>query len=370
MAAYVYYLDKLTAQIKGYTQASTYDIGRDVNFTEKSKIVVPERPEINNDDIVVLRDDTSMVFCGVCDEITTGKAPYTLTLRQMENLFDRTIFAGNEALIESTGMEDFIVSEIKTNFISSGDSMIDKPYISVSAKTHTKITVTVSSIVDADHGIYNLRTFLGNVLEKYGIRLIFTISNGRVVIEVRKISDPTLYLDTTFSDIVDLEETYKVDVLAKLNVKWGIPDDSDSYVDEDNETLYVGNEIADIVYLTFYLQQDRTITTNKDSATRVDGTVKNIYIETEDEDDVIEQVMNEFISNSYEHSMTFYMSKESKVYPPGDIYIGRSVSIRSKHTGLITSSIVTKVLEKDKDLMRTITIGKLPITLIEKIRRL
>lgn len=357
---YVYYLDKLTAKITGYTECSKYSIAENIDFSEKSKVIVPDRPDISDDGIVVLRDSTKQVFAGICSEVSVGKAPYTLTLLPLERIFDRKIFVGNEALISTTGLEDFVADEIRRNFISSGDPIFDKSYMTIRASTHTPRSLTVSSVVDSENGIYNLKTFLGNIKEFYQIMLKFEITNESVGIEVYRDSTGELQLDTQYSDISNLEETYTVDVLAKLNVKWVIPQ-------QDGE----GNELdPDVEFLTFYLLNDRSVTMDASNVNRVEGTIDTICVQTEDENELIEQVSNSFISNSYSHCMTFDISKTSQIYPPELFYVGRKVSIKSKRTGETTSSIITKITGSSDNAMRSITIGKLPITLIEKIRRL
>lgn len=370
----VWYLDKKTAAFKAFDEASSYSIGTDIEFKEKTKVVVPNRPDLQNDDFVVLRDGKGVVYQGICSEISVGKAPYTLTLKPLECIFDRTIYVSNEDRISLSdyGIEWFIYCAIRDNFVNSGDAMFDKTYIRFWVPTHTARDVKVSSIVDTDNGIYNLKTFLGNVLELYGIRLGFTFGDGYLTISIynQNTDLQAIDIDTNFSDIIDYEETYTVDVLAKLNVKWGIPDNEASYVDEATETLYVGNALADIQYFTFYLQNDRTITDDPLSTKRVDGTVKTVYIETEDENELIEQVIDEFASNKYEHKITFKLSKNSKLYSYTDFIIGRPVRIKSKKTGLIKESIITKITESSGSDIYTITIGKLAVTLIDKIRRL
>lgn len=368
----VWYLDKKTCGIKGFTEASKYDLGRDIDFAEKTKIIVPERPDLQNDDYVVARDGHKIVFTGICDSISVGKAPYTLTLKQMECMFDRTVYVENESYMQNTsqGLEGFIKYAIEHNFVNSGDTLLDKTYISFDVSTHTAKDVTVSSIVDVNNGIYNLKTFLGNVLEMYGIRLIFDFADKALTIRIHRETYSAVDVDTKFTDVMDYDETYTVSVLAKLNVKWGIPDNDTSYVDEASETLYVGNKLAEIRYLTYYLQSDRTITDDVNSPTRVDGTVKSIYIETEDEDELVEQILNEFIANKYEHKITFKLSDESMLYSRSDFVVGRSVRIKSKKTGLITESLITKITESSNSDIYTVTLGKLPVTLIDKIRRL
>ena len=236
--------------------------------------------------------------------------------------------------------------------ISSGDSLFDKSYMSATAATHTRISTTVASTVNSENGVYNFKTFLGNVLQYYGIGLDFTIGNGSTAISVKKDPKAPLLIDTRFTDVEGFQETYDVRVLAKLAVRW-----------KNTNTSAVTSR-------TFYLQEDRSITENASSATRVSGTVESVYIETGTEAEMRQEVRNQFTSNSYSHSMSMNIAKSSKIYSPEDLYVGRKVRIRSGKTGLITETIITRKTESSENEIQKITLGKLPVTLIDKIRRL
>ena len=351
-ALYIYYIDHLTGRIKGGAECVKYSFSRDIDFKDKSTAVVTERPGIGNDDIVVINEGAKRILAGVCESISTGSAPYTLNILPIENIFDRTIFVQNESLISGTGMEDFIRTVIVQNFISSGDSLFDKSYMSATAATHTRISTTVASTVNSENGVYNFKTFLGNVLQYYGIGLDFTIGNGSTAISVKKDPKAPLLIDTRFTDVEGFQETYDVRVLAKLAVRW-----------KNTNTSAVTSR-------TFYLQEDRSITENASSATRVSGTVESVYIETGTEAEMLQEVRNQFTSNSYSHSMSMNIAKSSKIYSPEDLYVGRKVRIRSGKTGLITETIITRKTESSENEIQKITLGKLPVTLIDKIRRL
>lgn len=351
-ARYIYYLDGLTGVIKGGAECSRYDLRRDIDFKDKSTAVVVERPKISNDDIVVINEGKESVFVGMVESISAGKSPYTLNILQKENLFDRTVFAEDENIIRDAGMEDFIAWNITNRFIGGGDALFDKPFLHVSAETHTPINTTVASTVNAESGVYNFKTFLGNVLQYYGIGLVFTVLNGWVDVAVRKDPVAALLIDTRYTDIEGLEETYSVKVLAKLIVRW-----------KNTSTEAVTDR-------TFYLQADRTITENASSTTRVSGTVESVYIEAESEADMLQEVRNRFTSNTYDHSMTMNIPKGSRLYAPEDLYVGRKVRIRSGKTGLITETMITRKEESSGSEIQKITMGRLPVTLVDKIRRL
>ena len=348
---YAYYLDHLTGSVKGGAEVSQYSSKRDIDFKEKSMVRVVERPEISDDDIIVVMDSGTTVIVGVCDSVST-KAPYDLTVLQAENIFDRTIFTANESIISATGMEDFIARTISDQFIGGSDALFDKPYMTVTAQTHTQVNATVAGTVDSENGVYNFKTFLGNVLQYYGIMLDFDVGNGTLGVTVKKDSAAVLPIDTRYTDIEGLEETYSIKALARLSVKW-------KNTSTGTETLR-----------TFYLQSDRTITENAASLTRVSGTAKSVYIEAGTEAEMLQEVRNNFTSNSYNHSMKMNIRKSSKLYAPSDLYVGRKIRVVSGKTGLISDSLISKAESSSGSEILGITMGTLPVTLIDKIRRL
>ena len=274
-------------------------------------------------------------------------------MKQKENLFDRKIFVSNEELISSTGIEDFIVQAITDNFIASEDEMLDKTYISISAATHTPINAKVS----AENGVYNLKTYLGNAKQYYGIFLDFAISNKCLVITVRKNEDAEIPIDIEVSDVSDYTETYEVSVLAKLAVRWKIPDIEDSS----------GNIIVGAVEdRTYYLLSDRTVTEDGTDENRAAGIVSSIYIEAETEEEMRQLVTNQFVSNEYNHKIAFNLNKSSRLYPYKRFYVGRKCRIKTK-TGIKTS-MVTKFKDISDSGMAGLTFGNLKVTMIEKLR--
>ena len=156
------------------------------------------KPEIEEDDFVFCKDNNQKVFIGICETFGSGsdKANYQISLLQKENLFDREIFVEHEELIAQSGIEDFIVKAIEDNFITSGDSQMDKSYLSVSADTHTPIAAKV----EAENGVYNLKTYLGNAKQYYGIFLEFSFST-RLEIRIRKKDEPPIPIDIEVTDI-------------------------------------------------------------------------------------------------------------------------------------------------------------------------
>lgn len=353
MLAYI--LDNKTLKIKDLMEFEEYEFREDIEYIEKSSVTVARKPNIEEDDFVFCKDDNRSVFIGICETFGGGsdKSKYQISLLQKENLFDREIFAEHEELIEQSGIEDFIVQAIQDNFISSGDEQMDKSYLSVLADTHTPIAAKV----EAENGVYNLKTYLGNAKQYYGICLDFVFSD-KLEIRVSKKEEPSIPIDIEVTDISDYTETYSVSVLAKLLVNWKVPDSQDEE----------GNPVTGaLTRRTFYLLADRTITENGESEERAAGTVKSMYIEAQTEEEMLQQVYNAFTGNQYSHKVSFNLIKSSRLYPAERFFVGRNCTIKTKSG--VRTSIVTKSEVKSNSEMIGLTFGKLKVTLIEKLRR-
>lgn len=218
----LYLLGRDNVAIKEVKTISSYEIKEDIDFNDSSNIVLADYVHMDDGDFALIKDGAEQAFFGICKEMKPSDSGYKITLKQKENLFDTTIFNDGEELIQSTGIEDYIVKAISDNFISSGDTLMDMDYIQISASTHTPVAAKVSTIVDTDNGVYNLKTFLGNARQNYGILLDFTVENGAIKIDVNCREQTTLNVDTKLPEVADVSETYNVSVLAKLIVKWDV----------------------------------------------------------------------------------------------------------------------------------------------------
>lgn len=356
MIAYI--LDKTNLKVKDFFYFKDYLFASDLEYADKSKIVIPRLVDVDDDDFVYCKDDdNNMVFFGVAYDTQTNDQTenLALTMRQIECLFDRFIFVANESTI-ATSIEAFVVAAINSNWVASGDSLMDRAYINPVAQTNTPVAAALSNIVNVENGVYNLKTLLGNIKERYGIYLNFVLTDtnpniqtGAVLtVNVYKDNADAIPIDTDVSDISSVEETYSVDVLAKLNVKW------------------LNTSTSATTYRTFYLLANRTTTEDGDNANRVDGTVKSIYVEADSESAMLEEVTNEFQSNSYEHKITFYLRENSKLYLPDDYYVGRKCQAETKMG--VKTSLITAIERTTGTGTRKITLGKLKVTLTSKLR--
>lgn len=350
-----YIIDSNTLKIKDFLEFEEYEFKRDIEFANKSSITVFRQPNAEADDYVICKCGGDTVFTGIYKEYSSESKSkeYKITLLQKEKLFDRFVFVKNESVISATGIEDFIANTIKDNWVSSGDSMTDKSYITVRALTHTPIYAKVSSTVSLTDGAFNLKTYLGNALEYYGIRIEFDITSTSLTVYISKDANDAMKINANDTDVADYSETYAVEALAKLMVQWAHKEDGSDEISETTEHEY-------------FLLSDRSISTDKTSENRAKGSTKSMLIEAETEDEMYQKVQDEFASNSYSHKISFSLYMDSKIYDYMEYYIGRSCMIKTKNG--IRTSLVTSTAVSNKSRFATIELGKLKITLIEKIR--
>lgn len=355
MLAYILSAQDLT--VKDILNFEDYDFHTDIEFAEKSFIQVPQKPAVEIDDFVACKSENEVVFVGICDNYSanSGGNAYKISLKQKENLFDRTMIAGTsmDGLSNpAVGIEGCIANMIKAGWAENTDPFLLRRYMSVQVQSHTTTGLALPSIVDAENGIFNLKTFLGNVLELYRIRVSFDFSeHGTLKVAIGRDTAPDLKMNALDSDISSYKETLSVDALAKLNVRWGIVS---------------GGEVTGYAVRTYFLKTDRTVTMDMNDPDRAGGKVRSVYVEAETSAEVDESAYNEFKSNSYAHKITFSLRKASKIYDHKEFYVGRPCVVRTG-TGIQTTLVTGRQMSGSTAFVN-IVFGKLRVTLLEKIR--
>lgn len=353
LVAYILSYDDL--KIKDIIEFEDYEFKQDIDYEDKTSITTFRQPNAETNDYVLCKCGKNTVFIGIFKEYESSSSSneYKLTLLQKEKLFDRFIFVKNEGVISTVGIEDFIADSIRANWISSDDSKLDKKYINLNVRTHTKVYAKVASTVDLTDGCFNLKTYLGNVLEYYNVKLDFEITSTSLNINIYKDTAAAYQVNVNDSDISEYTETYSVDALAKLLVRY------DQKESGSDDIVYSAN-------YEYYLLTDRTISTDKSSADRAQGSVKSIVIEAESEEEMYQKVQDEFSSNSYSHKIAFNLYMDSAVYDYTSLYVGRSIKVRTKNG--IRTTLVTATTVSNDSRFAEIELGKLKVTLIDKIR--
>ena len=348
-----YIIDADNLKIKDVLEFEEYEFKHDIDYEDKSSITTVKQPNAETGDYVICKCGKDTIFVGVFKEYETesDSSEYKLTILQKEKLFDRFIFVSEESTISETGIEDFIAATITSNWINSGDTKLDKSYMTVQALTHTPIYAKVSTTVDLTDGCYNLKTYLGNALEYYGIKVEFEITSTKLTVYIYKDDAAAYKVNAYDTDVSAYSEVYAVDALAKLLVR---------YDQVENQEV-----IASTNY-EYYLLTDRTISTDKTAVNRAQGSVKAMVIEAESEDEMYQKVQDEFSGNSYSHKITFSLYMDSQIYEYIRLYVGRNAMIKTKNG--IRTTLVTATTVTNESRFAEIELGKLKVTLIDKIR--
>lgn len=357
--AYGYVISKEDLSVVDIFTATDYEISLDKEYHGKSKVSLSRKPEISEGDFLFMKDPSGKIFyIGVTDTVTndSGSNLHEINLIEKETIFDRKIILSGEAVISSTGIEDFIVNTIKREFISSNDPLLNLDYIEVEALTHTKVYASVDTETG---GIYNFLTYLGNAREYYGIFVDFTFSATRLKITVSKKTQNVFKIDASVSDVTNYVEDYSVDALAKLTAIWKVPDQTENGV---------VTKVGATTILYYFLLNNRTISTNVSDPNRAKGKVDTIYVECESRDEADQTARDAFTGNSYQHSVTADIRRANGIYPEEEFYIGHTCEIKTKAFG-VRDSIVSSISYKKDSAYISVKFGNMAVTLIEKLRK-
>lgn len=339
-----YFISKKNLSIIDCIEINSYSASHNLDCGGKTKIIIAGKPSAADEDFVVLKDGKDIKFKGIIENIDNedGEIKHTVSCLEIEQVFNREIFLSNVDIIKTTGIEDFVAKQIETYFAASGDSFIDMPYIKCNVLTHTP----ASSKPSAENEIYNLKTYIGNIKQQYGIFLDFEFTNESLNISIYKKTQNAMQIDTGLTDVISFEETYKINALSKLSVLW----------------LNTTTQEKSLRY--FYLHSNRSVSeVNKD---RIDGKIKSVYIEAETEAEMIEEAKKEFKSNSYSHSIEANIAANSKIYPKEELYVGHEITIKT--IAGIKESIISKISHSDESDIISVKFGILKVKLTDKLK--
>ena len=340
-----YFISKKDFKILDCVEINSYNVSYDLDCGGKTKIVIAGKPKAADEDFVILKDGKDVKFKGIVEKISNndGETKHSVSCLEIERIFDRTILLSDTDIIKTAGIEDFIAKTIENYFSESGDAFVDMSYINCNVLTHTKVNSKPAS----DNGVYNLKTYIGNMKEQYGIFVDFEFTKTKLNISIHKKKQAAMQIDTTLTDITSCVEEYKIKVLAKLSVLW----------------LNTTTQEKSMRY--FYLHSDRTVSeVDKD---RFNGTISTLYIEAETEEEMIQQAKEEFKRNSYSHSIECEIIAHSKIYPINELYVGHEVMIKTAAAG-ITRSIISEISFTDAADVVAVKFGILKVKLTDKLK--
>lgn len=234
----------------------------------------------------------------------------------------------DELIIKDVGIEDYIAKMIRDNFTNSKDNLINRKYMEVRIKTHTKIQATVSNVQD---NMYYLSTWMTNCTQSYNINYNFFIEDKKLIIEIENKTEKKELIDTQAQAISNYSEVFDTDVVSKVEVI------------TNTDTYYL------------YLLDDRTTTTDVNNLNRAEGRIERVY--TANFEDAEQKALDTIKANSYNHNITFSMiSKNMKVGQPiaiktkksliFDTYISAIKITQSKFTEYVCGNIRVKFIDK------------------------
>lgn len=272
-------------------------------------------------------------------DVTGGKAENTTNIELWEYYVGSqqelwTIEPVDENIIKYIGLEDYIQKKIEDNFINTDDPYINRNYIQLDVKTHTKIDASVSTIVDVQNNIYNFHTFITNCTQLYNINFDFNIKNKKLVITIENKEYKKELIDVNAQPISQYNEVFETDVIAKVIVL------------TKSEGTY-----------TLYLKTDRTTTEDVTDVNRAEGKTSVVYSELMA--DAKQKALDTFKGNSYNHNITFnYYNREIKV--------GTPITIKTKES-LIYDTYISAMTKTKGNKFYQYTCGNIRINFIDKL---
>lgn len=242
-----------------------------------------------------------------------------------EFYFDRI----DEQIIKDVGIEDYIAKMINDYFINTGDELIDRKYIEVRVKTHTKLQTSVTNVTD---NMYYLTTWMTNCTQSYNINYDFFIENKKFIIEIENRTEKKKLIDTQAQRICNYEEVFDTNIISKVEVT-------------TRTNKY-----------ELYLLNDRTTTTDSTNENRAKGKTERIFVEKFEEAE--QKALDIFKSNKYNHKITFDLYDEL-------IKVGTPIAIKTKES-MIYDTYISAISITPKKFI-SYTCGNIRTRFIDKL---
>lgn len=337
----IYILDNKNLNILSVCRPCNYNLNLDEETNGKSEVVLPALNCAKKGFYLVL-NGLYKQFLFVIDDVITSKEEnaVTVSLLDISNIFDRKIILRDKENMLTNGIENYIANEMDRNFINSSDSILNLNYVDVYVHSTTEANVTIN---DEDN-LYNFHTYLINCRQYKNIYTEFKfegIINRRLKIDIENKSESTMLIDTTLAEVTGYNKVYEVDPVTKV----------EAYIREDGS-----------VY-NLYLRDDRTTTTDKNDANRLEGRIETISCDTLANAQV--EALNVIKANTYKHLVEFNIAKSSKLIDVKELHIGRPIKIKT--TDSIYDSYISAIILSDENFVQYKT-GNLRIDFTDKQR--
>lgn len=235
----------------------------------------------------------------------------------------------DDVIIKEQGIEDYIAKTIEDNFINNKDILLNKKFLEIRVKTHTKLQTSVSNVQE---NTYNLHTWLTNCTQLYNINFNFYIENKKLVIEIENKSLKKELIDVKAQAISNYTEVFETSVVSKVEVA------------TDTQTYYL------------YLLNDRTTTTDSTNKNRAKGKTERVY--TAKFEDANQKALDCIQSNRYNHNITFDMLNKY-------MQVGTPIAIKTKESKILDTYIsALKMTQKN---FIEYTCGNIRVKFIDKL---
>lgn len=328
---FMWIFDYFTFKVKDIVELSNYGINIDEETNSNTIIDVLKKTTAKARDIIVIKKNNKIIYWGTINNIqnTDGQNLYEYIIKYATNLFDQDIILEDEDLISSTGIEDFIANAINKNFINNKDTFINKTYMQVVVKTHTKKQTSVTNV---ENNIYNLHTYMTNCTQNYDIVYSFSIVNKKFVITIENKAINKELIDVNAQPISNYNEVFETDVVSKVVV------------------------LTSTNTYTLYLLNDRTTTTDMANPNRADGKTVTVY--TENYEDAPQIALDQIKQNAYNHNITFN-------YYDRLIPVGTPIAIKTKQSLIFDTYISAIKITQSKFI--EYTCGNIRVKFIDKL---
>lgn len=209
----------------------------------------------------------------------------------------------DDVIIKEEGIEDYLAKKIEDNFISNEDTFINKKYLEVRVKTHTKLQISISNVED---NTYIFHTWLTNCTQLYNINFSFYIENKKLIVEIENKLLKQELIDIKAHAISNYTEVFETSIVSKVEVA------------------------TDTQMYCLYLLNDRTTTTDATNPNRAKGKTERAY--TANLEDAEQKAIDIIQSNRYNHNVTFNMLKKY-------IKVGTPIAIKTKESIILDTYI-------------------------------
>lgn len=328
MQAYI--ISKTDLKVKDAAVIISYEINEDTAAAVQSGFSFASAPNALNGDYILLRG----VYLGIISGVEAGKKTSVVTLRSLpvSSIFSRNILLGSTQAVT----ENYILSAINSNFASSGDALMDIPYIVVTAKTQTPLNITPHN----DNGIYNMDTFLRYAASRHHIFTDFEITSNSLGVIIENRNPPMHVVDATVADIFNLNEIVVSECVSKVTVK------------------------TSTGVMTYYLFEDGSYGTNLGAGMRMRGKADTVYCENSA--DAEKTAGDVFAKNKFSHLIEAEILTGSKLYDTKNMQLYDRALVKTK-TGIYDTYISFKS-RKSASKTALFKFGDARLTLTDKLK--